>query len=279
MLKGYLLATGRPVDPTQIRRQDIEAFLADLAERISPRSGRPMTGYTTRNRYRSLHVFFEWLLSREEIEKSPMDGMQLPSVKKSPPDVMTLEQLDKLMAACAGKDFHSRRDTAIFTLLIDTGLRRQELASIVLNDIDWQTQTISVLGKGEKVRRVPFGDHSAMVLRSYIRARRTMPLGGSEALWIGREGPLKGDAIFRVLQRRAQQAGIEHVWVHLFRHSWAHYFLDDDGEERDLKVMGGWDSDEMVRWYGKGQETNRAIKAGRKHSPADRLFGDKKRKK
>jgi integrase/recombinase XerC len=69
------------------------------------------------------------------------------------------------------------------------------------------------------------------------------------------------------------------MWAHLFRHSWAHYFREGGGEEGDLKVLGGWESDEMVRWYGSSQAAARARKASVEHSVADRLLGDKGRKR
>jgi integrase/recombinase XerC len=70
--------------------------------------------------------------------------------------VLTYEQLKTFLQMCEGKDFYARRDTAILQLLIDTGVRRAEIAGLRVQDIDWDMQTAVVLGKGRRPRACPF---------------------------------------------------------------------------------------------------------------------------
>lgn len=278
MLASYLQGDPTfPTDPTLITRSHIECFFADLAERTNPRTQRPMAATTLINRYRSLHAFFEWLVKTDELERSPMDGVDPPKAQKKPPPAISEANIARLFATCQGKDFRDRRDLAMLTLLLDTGLRRMELANLSLSDIDWERQTLRVLGKGDKVRDVSFGNQSALALRAYQRIRKSHPRATSDHLWIGRSGPILSDAVLRIVKRRAKEAGLQHIWTHLFRHSWAHYFLDAGGREGDLKILGGWSSDSMVRYYGSGEAANRAQKAHREYSPADRLLANKKK--
>jgi site-specific recombinase XerD len=206
-----------------------------------------------------------------------MHGVEPPKLKQTPPPALSEASIDRLFATCKGKDFRARRDLAILTLLLDTGLRRMELANLTTPDIDWERQTLRVLGKGDKARDVAFGNQSALALRAYQRMRKSHPHAESEYLWLGLQGPMLADAILRIIKRRAKEAGLERTWTHLFRHSFAHYFLEAGGREGDLKKLGGWESDSMVRWYGSGEAANRAQKAHRQYSPADRLLGEKKR--
>src|SRR6185437_2662601 len=91
---------------------------------------------TANNRFRALQAFFKWCLEEGEITSSPMDRMAPPQVPEQPPEVLTEEQLSRLLHACEGQDFASRRDAAIIRLLLDTGMRRAELAGLTMADLD-----------------------------------------------------------------------------------------------------------------------------------------------
>jgi integrase/recombinase XerC len=81
---------------------------------------------TAHNRYRSLHAFFKWAVAEGDLEASPMDGMKPPHLPEQPVGVIRADQLVRLLKICEGRDFTSRRDTAIILLLVDTGMRRAE---------------------------------------------------------------------------------------------------------------------------------------------------------
>ena len=94
------------------RREDLEAFLGDLLRRRAPE--------TVATRYRRLRVLYRWLEEEEEIPASPMARMKPPIVPDQPVPVVPEDGLRQLLAACAGKDFEARRDTAILMFLLDT---------------------------------------------------------------------------------------------------------------------------------------------------------------
>jgi hypothetical protein len=96
----------------EARRQDVEEFVGDLLARNS--------AATASVRYRALRVFYDWLEEEGEIAESPMRRMKPPAVPDKPVQVLTEEQLRRLLAACAGKDFEARRDTALIMLLLVT---------------------------------------------------------------------------------------------------------------------------------------------------------------
>ena len=98
------------------RREDLEAFLGDLLQRRAPE--------IVATRYRRLRVLHRWLEEEEEITASPMARMRPPIVPEQPVPVVPEDGLRQLLAACAGKDFEARRDTAIVMFLLDTGARR-----------------------------------------------------------------------------------------------------------------------------------------------------------
>lgn len=126
---AYLKRTGMPTALSAIRREHLEAYIVALQEQ----GKRPATVSLA---YRSLQSFFKWALSEDEISTSPMERMRPPIVPEKPPDVLTAQQLGTLLKVCAGDDFEARRDTAIGRLLLDTGMRRGELAGLKVDDVD-----------------------------------------------------------------------------------------------------------------------------------------------
>jgi site-specific recombinase XerD len=114
---------------TAATRADMETFIADLLSRRS--------AATAATRYKQLQAFYRWLEDEEEIAVNPMARMTPPIVPDKPIPVVPEDALRRLLAACVGKGFTARRDTALITFLLDTGARRGEVAGLRMTDIDF----------------------------------------------------------------------------------------------------------------------------------------------
>lgn len=269
----FLARAGYPLDARQTTRAHIEAFLVDVRERTSPAN--------EAKHYRSLQQLWRWLVDvEEELPVSPMAKLTPPVVPEKPVPVITDEKLAALLAACSGKDFNSRRDAAMIRLLLDTGMRAGELLGLTLDGtdelgrptgLDLQYGLAHVIGKGDRPRACQFGPKTGDALRRYLRARALHRDARSDALWLGRRGPLCHDGLAQLLELRCRQAGIEPINPHRFRHTAAHAWLVAGGQEVDLMRLMGWRSREMVARYGASAADQRAHEAHRRLSLGERI--------
>jgi site-specific recombinase XerD len=264
-LADFLVRSGMPTAVGDIHREHIEMYLVDLSERtarrVDPATGEParVSPAYVNKQFRSLQQLFKWLHEDGEITADPMANMKRPQVPETPVPVIPDAHIDALFATCKGNTFENRRDTAVFSVLIDCGVRADELAGILVDEVNFDEHTIGVIGKGRRPRKVPFDAKSADALRRYLRVRRAHKQTASPRLWLGAKGPMTANGIQQMIDRRCQDAGIPHINLHRFRHTFSHRWLAAGGSEQGLMMLAGWKSREMLGRYGKSAAVERAI--------------------
>jgi site-specific recombinase XerD len=127
-----------PTDPALIRKQQIEEFVVWL---LRERNAKPAT---VANRLSVLRTFFNWCVRAEEIEHTPMAQIGTPKVDEPPPEILNPEEVRRLIDACRGGGFEDRRDMAIIRLMLNSGMRRFEVASIMREDIDLKEGIVKI---------------------------------------------------------------------------------------------------------------------------------------
>ena len=232
---------------------------------------RPLSPATAEHRYRKLKAFFNWCKTRAWIEQNPMQHLPAPKIPEETVPILSRQELKKLVKTCNGHTLRDKRDRALLRILIDTGLRRQELATITLADLDITNRRIRVMGKGKKARYIPIGLKAIDALNRYLAARAKHPASHHPQVWIGHRGPLRPNGIYQVIKARADKAGIEGVFVHRFRHTWAHRWLMAGGAEIDAMTIAGWSSNRMLKRYGQSAAQERAQQAHKRIAPGDSI--------
>jgi site-specific recombinase XerD len=252
-LDRYLAAQGMPREVSAVRREHIEAWIVGMQELgLRPSS--------VANRYRSLRVFWNWLVREDEITRSPMEKMPAPAVPEIPVPVLTDEQVAKLLATTEGTTFDERRDQAILRVLIDCGLRRAECVNLRMADVDFQRNQLWVAeGKGRRPRPVPMHARTAKAIDRYLRLRPRHAHTREEALWLGKRGPVGDGGLLQVVRRRGAQAGIPGLHPHMLRHLTAHLYALEGTSVPDMMRIFGWRDSSMALRYGASAGSQRAL--------------------
>lgn len=227
-------------DPREVRREDVEAFVAWLRGRRSA-AGRPYAASTVARTVvavRGLHRF----LAREGLTSEDVAAdVDAPAAGRSLPKALPVEQVERLLAAPLGDEPPALRDRAMLELLYSSGLRISELVGMDVDDVDPVEQLVRVRGKGDKQRVVPFGVDAADALDAWlVRGRRALATG-SPALFVNtRGGRLTRQGVWKLVKRYADRVELGHdVSPHTLRHSFATHLVDGGADVRAVQELLG----------------------------------------
>jgi site-specific recombinase XerD len=259
----WLQTQEREATIEELTRAAIREWLAQLAD--------DHEASTVKTRHRGLFRFCGWLVDEDEIPVNPMKTLSPPQPKMKPVPILSDVDLAALLKACAGKEFRNRSDEAMIRLLLDCGLRVSELCGLTVEGMDLDNGMALVRGKGNKLRPVYFGARTARAVDRYLRARAGHRWAHLDALILTQRGALSPDGVRERMNVLAAKAGLDHLHPHQFRHTFAHDFLMNGGQERDLKRLAGWSSDVMLERYGASAADARAKSAAQRMKRGDRV--------
>lgn len=245
--------------PAVLDRRTVTAFVASLLDGGAEAA-------TARNRQLAVRRFSAWLAEEDELDRDELVGMKPPKLDVKVVPSLDENEIQRLLKACAGKDFRDRRDEAIVRLMVETALRSDELLSMTVPDTDLARGSAVIRrGKGGKGRTVPFGPKTGSAIDRYVRVRRSHRLAGTSVLWLGDRGKEFGyHALRDTLKWRSDMAGLENFHPHLLRHTGAARWLDAGGSEGGLMAVAGWSRRDMLDRYVKSTSERRAAEESRR---------------
>ncbi len=188
----------------------------------------------------ALRRLFHFLQVNQRLRDNPAAQIRAPKSEKRLPSVMTPDTLNQLLSTHT-EDPLEIRDHAMLELLYASGLRRAELISLDLMDIDWQQKNLRVLGKGRKERLCPFGKSAEKMLEKWIKCRESIANSMEKAVFVSKRGErISASSLASRLKRLCKQKGIEQrVYPHLMRHSFASHMLEASQDLRAVQELLG----------------------------------------
>ncbi|HEY9083867.1 MAG TPA: site-specific tyrosine recombinase XerD [Vicingaceae bacterium] len=227
--------------PEKITQKHVESFLKWVSE----------IGLNARSQSRiisGIKAFYNYLLLEEIIAVSPVELIETPKIGRKLPEVLTIEEIDKIIAVIDLSTPEGLRNKAILETLYSCGLRVSELIGLQISHLLLDEGFVRVVGKGDKERITPIGGAAVKHITIYIEhVRNHLPKidkASEDILFLNRRGKqLTRVMIFTIIKNLTQQAGINKtVSPHTFRHSFATHLVDGGADLRAVQEMLGHES-------------------------------------
>lgn len=249
-LLSYLMLEKK--DWLDVTLADLEHFSAGLHDiEIGARSqARILSG---------VRSFYHFLVLEDYIEQDPTELIESPQIGRHLPDVLTVEEINNLIACIDRSSNEGQRNCAILETLYSCGLRVSELCNLKLSDLYFNEGFIRVLGKGSKQRLVPISPRAIQELNDYfeIRASGRIRHGYEDFVFISRLGKnISRIMVFHIIKQLADMIGLKKtISPHTFRHSFATHLLEGGANLRAIQCMLGHENLSTTEIYTKIDNT------------------------
>ncbi len=228
------------LSPTSVQTTHLKEFITQLYDLgLSARSqARVISGWKQ---------FFEFLVLEDVRSEDPSTSLEMPSIGRKLPEVLTVEEIDRLLSVIDLGKPEGQRNKAMIETLYSCGLRVSELVNLRFEDCYFNEGFIRVIGKGNKERLVPSNQQVALEIEKYVTNERSDLLikkGHESFVFLNRRGAqLTRVMIFTIVRRLAGLAGIHKtISPHTFRHSFATHLIEGGANLRAIQEMLGHES-------------------------------------
>ena len=243
-LAAFAAGAKRPVDVDALDRRALEAFVRQQRSAgLSPRS--------VARGVAAIRGFYRYLVLDRRLEESPAEDLRPPKAWPALPRFLSIEEVDAIIAQPDVATPLGLRDRAMIELLYATGMRVSELVGVRAVDLHLDEQYLTCIGKGNKERLIPIGEHAADWIRRYQREGRSVLATRSRnaqrsktaagRLFLNtRGGPLSRVGFWKLLKGHGRRAGIRgSISPHVLRHSFATHLLERGADLRSIQLMLG----------------------------------------
>lgn len=234
------------ISPLNAGEEDVTELLSTLRDiGISARSQARMIA--------GIRAFFKYLRMEAGMDHDPCELIESPRLGRHLPEVLTVTEIDSMLAAIDPEKNESLRNRAIIETLYGSGLRVSELVSLRLSRISMTDQIVIVDGKGSKQRMVPLSPAAVSNISEYMgwRDRLKVKPGNDDILFLNRRGAaMTRVMVFYIIRDLAAAAGImKTVSPHTLRHSFATHLLEGGANLRAIQMMLGHESISTTEIY------------------------------
>lgn len=233
-------ATGLGKKPDQLNYEDLKQFLSTLFDfGLSARSqARIISG---------IKQFFGFLILENLVKIDPSELLEQPKLGRKLPEVLTIEEIDSLLAAIDLSKNEGHRNRAMLETLYSCGLRVSELVGLRFSDLFFEEGFIRVIGKGNKERLVPVSPQVQKeidIYQQHIRNHLNIQKGSENIVFLNRRGAqLTRVMVFTIIKNLADSIGLKkNISPHTFRHSFATHLIEGGANLRAIQEMLGHES-------------------------------------
>lgn len=232
---------------TYLRSKGVERVSVDDMPLIADHMAElAKTHLTARSRARhlvALRGFYRFLVREEILSEDPARRVDLPRIGMKLPEILSVEEVERLLTAPDTTRPSGARNAAMLELLYAAGLRVSELVNLKRHDVNLEVCCLKVKGKGAAERLVPIGLHAREKLIFYLETARHLLLKGcdSPVLFVARAGkPMTRQGFWKILKQYADRSGIrKRITPHSFRHAFASHLLENGADLRSIQMMLG----------------------------------------
>jgi integrase/recombinase XerD len=194
-----------------------------------------------------LKSFFTWLIFEDYRQDNPMALIETPRTGRKLPDTLSVQDIDRLIAAIDLSTPEGERNRAMLETLYGCGLRVSELVALKISDLFFDEGFIKVTGKGDKQRFVPIGPQTERFIELYrnsIRNHLSIQKGFEDTLFLNRRGrQLTRAMVFTIIKELAKEINLKkNISPHTLRHSFATHLLENGADLRSIQLMLGHES-------------------------------------
>jgi integrase/recombinase XerD len=226
--------------PDQLSYDDLKQFLSTLFD----------LGLSARSQARiisGIKQFYGFLLLENLIKEDPSELLEQPKLGRKLPEVLTIEEIDSLLAAIDLSKNEGHRNRAMLETLYSCGLRVSELVGLRFSDLFFEEGFIRVIGKGNKERLVPVSPQVQKeidIYQQHIRNHLNIQKGSENIVFLNRRGAqLTRVMVFTIIKNLAESIGLKkNISPHTFRHSFATHLIEGGANLRAIQEMLGHES-------------------------------------
>jgi integrase/recombinase XerD len=191
----------------------------------------------------SFRTFFKFLEAENYIKNNPAENLEAPKSSRALPEVLTIDEINKILDSVNLSDKAGLRDRAILETMYASGLRVSELTNLEISNIDFESGFLRVFGKGSKERIVPIGKSALSFIAEYIKMLRDKIKNAKSLNYVFlnlRGGKLSRMGVWNIVDEYCKKANIKkEVHPHTFRHSFATHLLEGGADIRIIQEMLG----------------------------------------
>lgn len=234
-MRIYMEITAESPAVHEITEENLKKYLAYMERR-------KFKAATVSRNIASIKAFYHYLVKEGLVQKDISDCLKAPKVERKVPDILSVGEMENLLAQPSGDSDKEMRDSAMLELLYATGIRVSELIGLKVPDVNMHMGFL-ICREGDKERMIPFGNEAREALQQYlVKAREHMVTNEArDVLFVNCQGaPMSRQGFWKLIKHYAKKAGItKDITPHTLRHTFAAHQVESGADLKSVQEMLG----------------------------------------